>query len=407
MNKHAQLFLFITSFYILQLFHAHASAADETLPVSGEITTIQMKVPAPYGDTEQLRLELITISIDPQKNTEDIARTVEHLQLQTGAETVAVYEPEDSSVTYPSDIHQKITARLQNSGSQVERYRIPHSILSTAPAMYKFSAKDGENNSGATGIYGYFGSTPPIHAEYRLGFVRAAIAGSIASYVYFVEMNGVSAELAAAMTMLQATLAAVHSIWARTFDQLFVSPLWNQLHPASPRQEAGRRFIYSIFINEMLRALIGPVNGLPPIDSLHGQLNIFTYCALAGVGDVILSSARNRAYADYPLANARFNFFSYVLTLPFIIMEANHVAGSTLIDMSFYEFTDTTLLMLITNLGLAAAVKWSPDHTARILVDRLDDWKDSSLRRVAGLKGSVQRREMQLTCQPLLDPKKK
>ncbi len=209
----------------------------------------------------------------------------------------------------------------------------------------------------------------PTREEVYLGIVRGFWSGVSSTYVYFFKMKGLTPEIAAGMAVLQTVLSVTHSVWARTFDRVFLTRLADGKERVNPRTEFFRRQVYSIFLNELFRWIAGEANGIPPLFSIHGQLNVLTFVALSDTGAALLSGARARAYAQNPKANARFNFLSFILTAPICFMEANHVSNHVLMSIGFYDLTDTSVLLLATNLALTAAVKYVPKKVSWLLVD--------------------------------------
>ncbi len=198
----------------------------------------------------------------------------------------------------------------------------------------------------------------PIPQEVSLALIMGSWRGLTAGLIWF-NSFGVSTTLAVGLTLFQVGLVLVHSLWQRWFDHLFASG-------AGQLTQYFRRQAYSLFLTEVLRFLAGSANGADSVLSLRGQTQILLYLATVGTGDVLLSTARVRAFSADPVLSSRLSFLSFLVLAPLTLADFSGV-GRHFCDIGCYPVRDTTVAILVFYSVSAGLVFFRRDWVERVL----------------------------------------
>ncbi len=205
----------------------------------------------------------------------------------------------------------------------------------------------------------------PIPQEVSLALIMGSWRGLTAGLIWF-NSFGVSTTLAVGLTLFQVALVLVHSLWQRWFDHFFACGFSDSVRPAGQLTQYFRRQAYSLLLTEVLRFLCGTANGADSILSLRGQTQILLYLATVGTGDVLLSTARVRAFSTDPMLNSRLSFLSFLVLAPLTLADFSGV-GRHFCDIGCYPVRDTTVAILVFYSVSAGLVFFRQDWVERVL----------------------------------------
>lgn len=350
-----------------------ASAEEPKLEGHGLHATVTL----PMSDGKAAEVELSWVPVGNEVEVRamgpELVEDVEAIRRATGAPPVALITgpeiSENSGETRDPAVRAVADAFTQR-GAPLEQFAFP-------PLPPNASRLSTINHSLRT-IFAD-PSLRPRTGEMYIGIAKGVLTGATFTYIYFFKMAGLTPELATGLVTLQTVLALGQSVRERTIDRLFKTNFTENGKVVPAHTRIFRRLAYSVFLNEIFRTLTGPIHGIPPFFSVEGQMNLFTYVALADGGSAMLANAKAKAFEKNPTVYSRFSFLAYLITAPLFFREANHVADQVIFNIGFYEFTDTSLITMGAALGLTAVVKTMPGKIAWMLTTLPSRVKNSAM----------------------------
>ena len=324
-------------------FSARPAYAAE--PDSGVSTSARYIV-----DGDELNIHITWVKVDADlENNPDFIHGIQQFQADSHAPPITFFSEEEvrSPSAESNSRLSKIRKIFQNNGASTDGFRIPRkTVRGIGKRFAEFIVK-------------------PTRDEIYVGLVEGAWRGITSGFVWF-SQSGVSTPVAAGLTAFQTMLTTTQAVYASSLDRMF-SKTAEEGVTAHPVTQFIRRQGWGLALTETLRFLSGTTATAASVFSLHGQAQIFSYLLTVGTGDALYSASKLKAFANDAKVATRLNLFSYFLLAPITLMSLSGMGGHVLLDVGFYQVTESTLAVLGAYGALTTAVRAFPDQVSKLM----------------------------------------